>query len=226
MVFLKVSLLVLFCLSSTQLILLLLALNFLFIMICLLMIFHNSLIFIKPNFCQKLQLLKRQYLKSAHGCLNIFPCLIHGKPVFCLWVFLQHCLQLVTFSVCPSWYLFISRCFCSQLRYSVWLNLLCPVTYRPSLNIVYFKGHMLQVLYLYQITACNIATDLSVSKMDYCNTIFLDLPANQSDFLQCIQWLIKIIHIVLLTALFHFKNSCALWCSCWHWFWQIHMFNA
>ena len=142
MVFLKVSLLVLFCLSSTQLILLLLALNFLFIMICLLMIFHNSLIFIKPNFCQKLQLLKRQYLKSAHGCLNIFPCLIHGKPVFCLWVFLQHCLQLVTFSVCPSWYLFISRCFCSQLRYSVWLNLLCPVTYRPSLNIVYFKGHM------------------------------------------------------------------------------------
>jgi hypothetical protein len=35
-----------------------------------------------------------------------------------------------------------------------------------------------------QTTACNIATALIHSKPDYCNSLFLNLPANQLDHLQ------------------------------------------
>jgi hypothetical protein len=37
-----------------------------------------------------------------------------------------------------------------------------------------------------QTTACNIATALIYSKLDYCNSVFLNLPANQLDRLQLV----------------------------------------
>ena len=52
-----------------------------------------------------------------------------------------------------------------------------------------------------QTTACNIATALVHSKLDYCNSLFLDLPANKLDYLQLV--LNSVAHAVTRTPRFH-----------------------
>jgi len=52
-----------------------------------------------------------------------------------------------------------------------------------------------------QTTACTIATSLIYSKIDYCNSLLLILPATQTNCIQLV--LIPAAHIVTKTLKFH-----------------------
>jgi hypothetical protein len=59
-----------------------------------------------------------------------------------------------------------------------------------------------------QTTACNIATALIHSKLDYCDSLFLNLPANQLDRLQLV--LNSAARAVTNTPKFHYSEISSL----------------
>jgi hypothetical protein len=68
--------------------------------------------------------------------------------------------------------------------FSLTLNFLLLIIYRPSPNLVRDLRRIGP--FLGQTTAHSSATTLSHSKLDYCNSIFLHLPANKLHRLQLV----------------------------------------
>src|SRR5664279_1556578 len=190
MVFLKALFLVHFSSLSILLLLVLLYLNLLSIIISMLMtlnsIYHSHLLNLRLT-CFYFMMLS---LKSQIGCLLIYYLLTSLKLNFFLSVFLSNCLSYLILSLlCLQTSLSHLLLLLAILGSSLTPLCLCLTTYLPSVNLVSVIFVILGVfvaLLILLYTAKTIATSRIHSRLDYCNSLFLNLPSTELHRLQLV----------------------------------------
>src|SRR5664279_586454 len=189
MVFLKALFLVHFSSLSILLLLVLSYLNLLSIIISMLMtlnsIYHSHLLNLMLT-CFYFMMLS---LKSQTGCLLIYYLLTSLKLNFFLSVFLSNCLSYLILSLlCLQTSLSHLLLLLAILGSSLTPLCLYLTTFLPYLNLasVIFVILRVFVALLDFTTAKTIATSLIQSRLDYCNSLFLNRPSTELNRLQLV----------------------------------------